>query len=300
MSHLWSWGANSHGQLSQGLINEQIDQPTKIVQTFNIKKISCGGGHTLLIDVDGKIYSCGWNHKGQLASEVECCEFQRIWGLSGIKFINIATGWDFSCAVTDDKFLFVWGCNSHGQLGLPKDHFYENVKPVRLHVNACAVAMGLRHSVIINSKGEVWATGCGKYGQLGLGPEKLKTDRFEPVTKVKGISHIACGQNHTIAWSSQEKALYVWGDNRHRKRQPKDIALGSEHTICLATDNTFWAWGWNEHGNTGTGSDDAIFEPKLVQIELKTNVISQIYAGGGHNFIVIDETNVSPDEDIKQ
>ncbi|XP_048485147.1 ultraviolet-B receptor UVR8 [Plutella xylostella] len=361
---LWSWGANSHGQLGQNLVNEQLDKPTKIDCTDlfqSISEIVCGGGHSLLLDGEGKLFSCGWNHRKQLGDEQEAHQFHRVWPLSGINFYKIACGWDFSCAVSDDQFLFVWGSNSHGQLGLPKSHFKESMKPIRLQVNAKSVSMGLRHTAIVNSKGEVWITGCGKYGQLGLGEEILSADRFEKVSKVGKISHIACGQNHTLAWSSEEYALYVWGDNKHGQlllspekykkifdpqkididvrqdvkkllsgwtnallwlgngkiltwgrnnygqlgtskeanfgklvnvslpddRQIKDIAIGSEHTICLAADNTLWAWGWNEHANTGTGSGDAVFHPTLVPIDTGDNsLIMRVYAGGGHNFVV--------------
>ncbi|KAL4712992.1 hypothetical protein ACJJTC_012062 [Scirpophaga incertulas] len=295
-----------------------------------------------------------------------------MWILSGIKFIKITCGWNFSCGVTDDNFLFVWGSNKYGELGLPKEHFPQEVKPVRLQVNAFDVSMGLRHSAIINSKCEVWITGCGRHGQLGLGPTVLSSDRFQRVPRLGKISHIACGQNHTTAWSSDENAIYVWGDNRHGQlllniekykkvftaqkididikhkvkkllsgwtntllwlengqlitwgnnnygqlgidecfvgkmkriilpgdRTVKDVALGSEHTICLATDNTLWAWGWNEHANTGTNAEEkCIFSPVQVPIEIDDNyTILQIYAGGAHNFVVIDKKQ-HPESDI--
>lgn len=351
------------------LVNEQIEVPQSVDLERScwgkVRVIVCGGGHTLLLDNEGNLYSCGWNHKLQSGLISETHYFQRVWQLSGIKFINIACGWDFSCGVTDDKFLFVWGSNSHGQLGLPREHFDEYVKPIRLQVNACAVSMGLRHTAITNSKGEVWVTGYGRHGQLGLGKNRLETDRFEQVPKVGNISHIACGQNHTIAWSSVEKVLYVWGDNKHgqlilqtekynkifepqkididvkqevkkllsgwtnallwledgkiltwgrntygqlgcrethpeklnqvilpENRQVKDISLGSEHTVCLATDNTLWAWGWNEHSNTGTGQGDAVYEPTIIPLVLNNNeIITRIFTGGGHNFVVIDNNN---------
>ncbi|XP_063376530.1 secretion-regulating guanine nucleotide exchange factor-like [Cydia fagiglandana] len=370
---LWSWGANSHGQLSIGETNEQVKTPTKVVyeccNSHGVQQVACGGGHSLLLDKDGKLFSCGWNIKLQLGKENETEMFERVWKLSGIKFTNIVCGWDFSCAVTDDNFLFVWGSNSNGQLGLPKEHFTDIVKPIRLQVNACSVSMGLRHTAIVNSKGEVWITGCGKHGQLGLGEETLQSDRFQNVQKVGKITHIACGQNHTAAWCTEEKALYVWGDNKHgqlllspekykkiytpqkididvkqgiRKllsgwtnmllwlengtllcwgrnsygqlgteqpfvgkivkvnlpdnRMVQDIALGSEHTICLATDNTLWAWGWNEHANTGTDSGEHVFQPTQVLLNMKPNEkITQIYAGGAHNFIYIEDTKQEVD-----
>ncbi|CAK1544160.1 unnamed protein product [Leptosia nina] len=362
---LWSWGANSHGQLGLNEISEQVNAPTKINRDLwsKTKQVACGGGHTLLLDSEGKLFACGWNAKKQLALEDDAHSFQRVWCLSGIKFTNIACGWDFSCGVTDEQYLFVWGSNSHGQLGLPTEHYSGAIKPVRLQVRAYSVSMGLRHTAVINSKGEVWVTGSGKHGQLGLGTDILITDRFKKVPMNSKFTHLVCGQQHTLAWSSDEKALYVWGDNKHGqlllssekyktifkpekididvrqnvkkllsgwtnvlmwledgqllawgrnsygqlgtdkgsegkiinitlpdKRQVKDIVLGSEHTVCLATDNTLWAWGWNEHANTGTSLGDFIFHPTCIPLKLEIDSkITQIYAGGAHNFVVSEE-----------
>lgn len=72
--------------------------------------------------------------------------------------------------------------------------------------------------------------------------------------------------------------------------------MGSEHTICLATDNTLWAWGWNEHANTGTGGEEHVFQPTRVYIGgIGNAVINQVYAGGAHNFIYTDGKDVSFD-----
>lgn len=365
---LWSWGANSHGQLGLCYVNEQVEKPTKINIDFHgnkVKQIACGGGHTLLLDTEGKLYSCGWNNNLQTATEKEVNSFERTWRLSGIVFTNIACGWDFSCGVTDDNFLFVWGSNYYGQLGLPRNEFPDSIKPIRLQVNACEVSMGLRHTAIVNSKGEVWITGCGKHGQLGLGSDKLSSDRFVKVVITGKITHVACGQRHTVSWSSDEKALYVWGDNKHGQlllqkdkypkifspqkididvrqnvkkllsgwsnvllwledgillawgrnnygqlatdqtvvagqriniklpegRHIKDVAIGSEHALCLATDNTIWAWGWNEHANTGINATQLhISKPTLVPFNIESNfTITQLYCGSAHNFIVIEE-----------
>lgn len=78
-------------------------------------------------------------------------------------------------------------------------------------------------------------------------------------------------------------------------RKVKDVALGSEHTICLATDNTLWAWGWNEHSNTGIQSETDIFLPTLVPIP-RSGTITHIFAGGAHNFIVADGKVIEPDD----
>lgn len=63
------------------------------------------------------------------------------------------------------------------------------------------------------------------------------------------------------------------------------LSLGSEHSVCLAADGSVWAWGWNEHANTGTGGTfDNVKEPQSVKID--NNSIVNIFSGAGHNFIV--------------
>lgn len=275
-----------------GIVNEQVEKPTKVEDIHlydnKIKQISCGGGHTLLLDDAGKLYCCGWNKKLQLATQDEVNTFHRTWKLSGITFTNIACGWDFSCGVTDDYFLFVWGSNSHGQLGLPKDYFVESMRPIRLEVRASAVSMGLRHTAIVNSKGQVWTTGYGKHGQLGLGSDVLSSDRFQQVEGVGRISHIACGQNHTVAWCSDEKALYVWGDNKFGqlllcsekykklykpnkididvKQQVRKLLSGWTNVLLWLENGTMLTWGRNNLGQCGT--DNVIPVGRFKQISL--------------------------------
>lgn len=83
-------------------------------------------------------------------------------------------------------------------------------------------------------------------------------------------------------------------------REVKNVALGSEHTICLATDNTVWAWGWNEHGNTGTNKGDNVFIPTPVPIEMSsTTIITQVYAGGAQNFIVTECNDAEKSDKIE-
>lgn len=270
-----------------------METPTKVNIEFyecKIKQIACGGGHTLLLDKDGKLFSCGWNAKLQLAMDRDIHTFQRTWKLSGISFTNIACGWDFSCGVTDDKFLFVWGSNSHGQLGLPKEHFSETMKPIRLQVNAQKVSMGLRHTTIINSKGEVWVTGWGRHGQLGLGEGVLTCDRFTKVPISAKISHIACGHKHTVAWSNEENALYVWGDNTNGqllldtskynkiftpqkididvRQRVKKLLSGWSNVLLWLEDGSMYTWGQNNCGQIGL--EDMVFG-KVSHIRLPGN-----------------------------
>ena len=66
---LFSWGANSYGQLGQGHVSEQVATPAVVHLNPQIGKIVClrgGGGHSVLLDDTGTLWSAGWNSRGQL------------------------------------------------------------------------------------------------------------------------------------------------------------------------------------------------------------------------------------------
>jgi alpha-tubulin suppressor-like RCC1 family protein len=64
-NQLFSFGSNSFGELGLGYSsNKNISIPTEINHNFtkfNIKKISCGYYHTLILDENGEVYSFGKN-----------------------------------------------------------------------------------------------------------------------------------------------------------------------------------------------------------------------------------------------
>ncbi|CAG4998038.1 unnamed protein product [Parnassius apollo] len=135
----------------------------------------------------------------------------------------------------------------------------------------------------------LWAWGANSHGQLGLG---IITEQVQEPTKVvlsqfcNKIKQISCGGGHTLLLNDEDN------------RKVKDVALGSEHTICLSEDNTLWAWGWNEHANTGISLEPVISFPTIVPIKFnKDEIITQIYAGGAHNFIV---TNINKNDDSEE
>lgn len=267
-------GANSHGQLGQGITSEQCETPQSVTRTWrnDVIEIAGGGGHSLLVNSDNAIFGCGWNHHKQLAIKEEISEtFTRIWDMSGIKIQKIATGWDSSAAVTDQQYIYTWGGNGFGQLGLPRNHFSDSVKPIKLELKVKSIQMGMRHTIIVDINGKVWATGCGKKGQLGIGESTLDLDTFQKIPDLENIDEVVCGQHHTLAWSSENKILYCWGNNlfgqlgldRSTSRvfvptcvplpqdilnNVKSIHSGWTHSAVLLNDGTAVYWGRGDYG----------------------------------------------------
>lgn len=165
---------------------EELISPEPELDFKKIKKITGGGGHTLILDNYGKVYSCGWNKKGQTgvpsSSEVTP-RFKKIDSLNNEKIINIACGWDSSIALTNSCEIYVWGSNIHGQLGLDPAITGEFLDtPCKIETLECKVkkiSMGLRHSAIVSENGNVFVTGSNSKFQLGL-----DTNDDKKITKI--------------------------------------------------------------------------------------------------------------------
>lgn len=69
MIGVFGWGRSNDGQLSIGASEEtSILSPKEVprLQELDIKEISCGEKHTLIVTRDGKLYTCGSNEYGEL------------------------------------------------------------------------------------------------------------------------------------------------------------------------------------------------------------------------------------------
>jgi len=65
--HAWSFGSNRYGQL--GVKNSGIGIHRSIpikIPNINVEQISCGGNHSIIMDMNGDVWSFGNNYYGQL------------------------------------------------------------------------------------------------------------------------------------------------------------------------------------------------------------------------------------------
>jgi alpha-tubulin suppressor-like RCC1 family protein len=66
---LYTWGYGSNGRLGHGDEKDQ-SKPTRVQwfvdQSIRIKRVFCGGHHTIAVAEDGSVFGFGWTHHGQL------------------------------------------------------------------------------------------------------------------------------------------------------------------------------------------------------------------------------------------
>ncbi|PIK43587.1 putative secretion-regulating guanine nucleotide exchange factor [Apostichopus japonicus] len=299
---IFSWGANSYGQLSLGDTEDRTLPVRSTSHVSEVKQISGGGGHTVVLT-----YSSG-------PVKVE--------GFNGHPVRDVAAGIRHSLAVTDDGNVWTWGCGKRGQLGWLENlqsgqRWSHKPRTVSEEMKCRSVAAGAYHSLAITVHNRLFGWGDNKRGQLAIEPDKTAgTLMFSKPREISWnsekstevISCVASGWTHVLILLDGGD-VYSWGRNVYcqlgrpsecdqtdgsRRRDmcwkpakvphlPKidHIACGSEHNIVLTANGEVYCWGWNEHGMCADGTEEDVQVPKQVATldKFKTHVIG---TGAGH------------------
>ena len=65
--------------------------------------------------------------------------------------------------------LYVWGSDSHGQLGLVGgEPTYKTPQPTAVEENIRRIACGEKHILFVNDEGICFSQGCNENGELGI------------------------------------------------------------------------------------------------------------------------------------
>jgi alpha-tubulin suppressor-like RCC1 family protein len=149
----------------------------------------------------------------------------------------------------------------------------------------------------LKSDGTVWAWGDNYFGELGNG---TNTNSNVPVqvSGLTGVTAIAGGGYHSLALKS-DGTVWAWGDNADGQlgngtlfninvvpvpvsglTEITAIAGGGHHSLALNNDGTVWAWGSNDSGQLGNGTNTDSNVP--VQVSGLTG-ITAIAAGWDHS-----------------
>ncbi|KAK3696531.1 hypothetical protein QZH41_015897 [Actinostola sp. cb2023] len=205
----------------------------------------------------------------------------------------------------NNAFMFCWGKNSDGQLGLAGIHDKSVTRPLLVNKNNLPLwlSCGWRHTAFLARDGTIKTCGSNEYGQLG----KERGGRHpEVVTALEThtISQVVCGQNHTAAVSDQG-LVFTWGDNSKGQLglglnagqimcRPKiikqlakmmivQLACGANHCIAMSRGGHLFSWGQNSNGQLGVGIPGDQYEPSPVS-SLRGVPFALINAGGAHTF----------------
>jgi alpha-tubulin suppressor-like RCC1 family protein len=264
------FGSNKYTQLGLRDAGNR-DVPTLLPWSSlnRAKSISCGGYHSMIIDLNGNVWAIGRNRHGQL-------------GLGDVKDRNIPTllpwshehkakaiscGKIFTVLLDENNNVWVFGGNEYGQLGLG-DIERINVPTVLIYkdqnMQAKSVVCGNDHTVIIDLNNYIWVCGNNTYNQLGLG-NNLDRSNF-PVL---------------LSWNQDEENMTI---------RAKSAACGLNHTVIIDMNNNVWSFGWNMEGQLGLGDNERRHIPTLLQWSIVNKVK---FISCGLNFTIMIDMNDS-------
>lgn len=176
------------------------------VSHLEVSDVSCGLDHSLILCSNGAVLSGGDNTYGQLGRKSLWSKLLPVdisyspFSVSASVGHSLATC-HISTQGTDDVETGVlsWGWNCSSQLGRPGQEDVPALVDYLRRERPVSASAGRVHSIVLSSKGEVWAWGSGRNGRLGLGSSM---DESEPclVDTLEGVEvlQVAAGMDHNL------------------------------------------------------------------------------------------------------
>merc|ERR1712137_254934 len=169
---VWSMGKNNRGQLGLGPKVNRLDLQTsfkKVNLDFCVAEVYGGFEHSVIVQDDGSIWTCGSSTFGQIGevrNDSQTSEFLKIPNLHTRKR---AFGGHHSLVMNEVGEVYVWGYNAFGQLGL--ENKTNQSSPTRLSAfsQVQLLAAGRNHSMVVDESGWLWVFGNNYNGELGIG-----------------------------------------------------------------------------------------------------------------------------------
>ncbi|KAJ3383352.1 hypothetical protein HDU92_004253 [Lobulomyces angularis] len=293
---LFSLGNNEFGQL--GINKSELKNFSygafklfRVDITKKVTFISSGYRSNVALTEDGEVFVWGQNKHGELGKLIDN-------ELEGIKDVN--------------KKLWP------GKKGM-KNTASVIYKPkiIAFPEPIIQVEIGQYHTLALSQSGRVYMQGKNNKGQLSINPLEVKSCELPFELKLKGISvsSITAGWSTSGALSTEGK-VYFWGRNDLGQLgtirntvdcwQPHEIPFKnniimvstcSEYSLALDNKLNIFAWGWNEHGNLGTGNLNNALQPVRICLnsseENSKKVIDRVVlcSGYGHTFLSVDYIN---------
>ncbi len=195
-----------------------------------------------------------------------------------------------------------WGDNVSSQTGIGSSTLSSPpVQVTGLQSGIDSISAGGLHSLAVRSDGTVAAWGSNYFGQLGDG---TTTDRATPVTVsgLSGVKAVAAGETFSLALKT-DGSVVAWGKNDWGQlgdgtttdrltpvavsglsSDVTAIAAGAVHALALKSNGSVVAWGNNQNGQLGDGTNTDRNSPVAVS-SLNTGVTA-ISAGSAHSLAI--------------
>ena len=220
-----------------------------------------------------------------------------------------------------DVFIYSWGKNKYGELGLnnAKNTFIPSpIKSLKLSVIK-SVKSGGRNTIILTTDGQVLMCGSNIFNLLAteskfqnneLYQKNFKSLKFFEENNII-VKDIAVAEFHSLALNDNGE-VFGWGGNLFNKlgqtnglcglpskiyikRKIVSISCGDYHSCALSENGVLYTWGGGgesyNKGQCGHGNKKDVEHPKKVEYFTKKGLHVIKFACGGYHTIVMDEND---------
>lgn len=244
------WGFNLFGQLGTGSTTSSPVPVAVAGLPGPMRAVAAGLSHTCAISAVDGAWCWGENVAGQLGDDSDETRLQPVAVVSlGSGVVDLATGYNHSCAVRSNGTVWCWGANATGQLGDASQLLRRVPVQVSGLTAAVQVSGGLLHTCARRDNGQAVCWGGNGAGALGDGSFAT---RLTP-TMVLGVTQVV------------------------------DISAGSDYTCALRSGGRLWCWGSNDSGALGDGSRGVALQP--VPVPATGPSIQEVAPGGAHTCV---------------
>ena len=273
---LYAFGSNGSGQLGIGDVKDTcIPRPCELFDgrawPSPIRRIACGGSHTLALLESGEIYGCGalsYNRAGITLPFDLATKFYPV--MVGDTFKLCSALWEASVFVTTNDDVYTLGIGSKGELGMGvgvQQSYQKLDRFCPLDVTIVDLASGIGHSVAVLSNGDVYGWGNGRKGQLGEPADIVWKPRKVLQTDFKVVRAV-CGREftHLLGDPTEGRHSILGADKWNIKSHAPELVSGWKYTgagwndiFILTQDQEFYCWGRNDHGQLGPEHKPKVF-----------------------------------------
>ncbi|KJY53812.1 RCC1 repeat domain protein, partial [Bifidobacterium coryneforme] len=284
----YTWGNNFFGQLGAGedhSVYHRAPRMAAMPEGVKFTQVSAGQSHAMALDRDGRIWTWGSDFGGTLGRPVDGPTGYSP-GLAvvpeGVTFTAVSAGMHSSMALDSTGQAWTWG-------------FYDTATPRKVDQGEgtvftaiCATANPNKNAyTALDTDGRIWTWQWYYFDPVPFNPVPVETDvRFKAYSiDYYGDHFIAIARDGTVwTWNVENNGSGIGQlgripDSANPVDKPGRVpgltgatqvdggncAAGADTGFSLAiTDTGVWAWGYNDHGQLGTGTSENTDTPARV------------------------------------
>ena len=290
--YLWGWGDSYKYGMGDGTTDRKLT-PRAIMPEKKFVQVTTNGTKAYAIDEEGNLWGWGSNSNGQLGDGTQEKQLTPVPIMQGKYFTYVETTSSETYAIDVQGDLWVWGSESN----------VLNIKYYPQKVEASVKFLQVSEGLALDENEELWTWGNNVNGEVGdgltqniLSPTQVFEDkRFSKVVSYSGtvysIATAMIDMDGGLWWQSRREGFGTENLVKHimPDKKFKDVSIGGWHILALDIDGKLWAWGRNEDGQLGDGTQENRREPVPIMQDV---TFIQVEAGSNFSFAIDAHRNL--------